>query len=114
MKYSRNEISKAGNILIESKSEDEVNIALAKINDWRTNHLQPLKVLKRKLEKSFNVTKINPYLISQRLKRLTSIIYKLDLNPQMRLGGMQDIGGFRTVLNDLKELNKVKYEIENN
>lgn len=114
MKYSRKEISRSGNILIESKSEEEINLALEKINDWRTNHLQPLKVLKRRLEKSFDFKKINPYLVSQRLKRLTSIIYKLDLNPKMGLGGMQDIGGFRAVLNDVKDLNKVKIEIENN
>lgn len=114
MKYSRKEISKAGNILTESKSDDEINIALIKINDWRTNHIHPLKVLKRRLEKALELSKINPYLISQRLKRLTSIIYKLDLNPKMGLGGMQDIGGFRAVLNDVKDLNKLKLEIEQN
>ena len=68
MKYSRKEISKSGNILIESKSKGEINIALIKINDWRTNHLQPLKVLKRRLEKSFETIKIEPYLISLILK----------------------------------------------
>ena len=46
MKYSRKEITKAGNILLTSKSEDEINDALNKINNWRTNHLEPLKVMK--------------------------------------------------------------------
>ena len=44
---------------------------------------------------------------SRRLKRLTSILYKLDLNPKMRLGGMQDIGGLRIVLPNIQTLDKL-------
>jgi len=112
MKYSRKQISKAGNTLLTSKSEDEINDALILINDWRTNHLQPLKVMKRRLVKLLENNKISPILISQRLKRLTSIEYKLDLNPQMGLGGMQDVGGYRAVLKDVKDLYKLKNILE--
>ncbi|WP_034893742.1 RelA/SpoT domain-containing protein [Gillisia sp. Hel_I_29] len=112
MKYSRKEITRAGNVLLASKSEDEINIALNKINIWRTNHLQPLKVMKRRLMKVLDKNKIEPHLISQRLKRLTSIEYKLDLNPSMGLGGMQDIGGYRAVLKDVKDLKKLKGILE--
>ena len=59
MKYSRKEITKAGNILLTSKSEDEINDALNKINNWRTNHLEPLKVMKRRLVRLLNKNKIN-------------------------------------------------------
>jgi len=113
MKYSRKEITKAGNILLTSKSEVEINEALIKINDWRTNHLQPLRVMKRRLIKILEKNKILPHLISQRLKRLTSIEYKLDLNPKMGLGGMQDIGGYRVVLKDVKDLKRLKSILEN-
>jgi putative GTP pyrophosphokinase len=51
MKFSRKEITRAGNTLLTSKSENEINDALNKINGWRTNHLQPLKVMKRRLVK---------------------------------------------------------------
>jgi putative GTP pyrophosphokinase len=44
--YSRNQLNKAGNILITSKSEIEVENALDMINQWRANHLHPLRVLK--------------------------------------------------------------------
>ena len=37
---------------------------------------------------------------------MTSIQYKLDLNPEMGLGGMQDIGGLRFVLKDVSTLEK--------
>jgi len=112
MKYSKKEITRAGNTILVSKSQEEINDALQKINDWRTSHLQPLKVMKRSLMKILAEKKIEPYLISQRLKRLTSIEYKLDLNPNMGLGGMQDIGGYRAVLKDVKDLKKTKRLLE--
>ncbi len=114
MTYSKNEITRAGNILLSSKIEDERDLAYLKINDWRTNHLQPLRVIKKKIINILGKHKITPFLVSQRLKRLTSIIYKLDLNPNMGLGGMQDIGGCRVVLKDVKELEKLKKILDNN
>ena len=112
-KYSKKEISKAGEILISSKSEEERNQAYNKISDWRANHLQPLIVMRRGLTKLLKKNKIAPILISQRLKRLTSIMYKLDLNPKMGLGGMQDIGGYRAVLKDVKDLKRLEKIFEN-
>jgi hypothetical protein len=107
MKYSRKQISKAGEKLVTSKSENDVEEALNLINNWRTNHLHPLVVLKNSLLRLLTKNRIEPNLLSQRLKRLTSIEYKLDLNPSMGLGGMQDIGGYRAVLKDVKDLRKL-------
>ena len=104
MKYSKNRISNAGKILLTSKSQDEINNAIALINEWRASHMYPLNFMKSSLSKLLNQNNIVPVLISQRLKRLVSITYKLDLNPQMGLGGMQDIGGYRAVLKDTKDL----------
>ena len=114
MKFSKKEISKAGQKVLSSKSEAERNTALIKINSWRTNHLRPLNVMKNALLRTLLKSKIEPILVSQRLKRLTSIEYKLDLNINMGLGGMQDIGGFRAVLKDTKDLLKLKEILENN
>lgn len=108
MKYSRKQISKAGEKLITSKSNIEIEEALNLINDWRTNHLHPLVVLKNNLLRLLGKNNIDANLVSQRLKRLTSIQYKLDLNPTMGLGGMQDIGGYRAVLKDVKDLKKLR------
>lgn len=107
MKYSRKQISKAGEKLVTSKSENDIEEALNLINNWRTNHLHPLVVLKNSLLRLLTKNRIEPNLVSQRLKRLTSIEYKLDLNPSMGLGGMQDIGGYRAVLKDVKDLRKL-------
>lgn len=108
MEISRKRISKEGKILLTSKSQVERNNALENINIWRTNHLHPLNVMKNYLVRMLKKMGLQPVLVSQRLKRLISIEYKLDLNENMGLGGMQDIGGFRAVLKDKKDLMKLK------
>lgn len=107
MIISKNQITKAGQILLSSKSKDEINEAIDLINKWRASHMYPLNVMKASLSRLLNRNKISPVLISQRLKRLVSITYKLDLNDSMGLGGMQDIGGYRAVLKDTKDLLKL-------
>lgn len=110
MKYSRKQISRAGNAIITSNSKKEVDEAIAMINDWRSNHAFVLDQLKPLLSKLFDDAGIEPLFSSKRLKRMTSIQYKLDLNPEMGLGGMQDIGGLRFVFQDVYSLQKA-YEL---
>ena len=104
MKYTRKEIDKTGKLLLSSKKQDEVNAAINKLNDWRSLHLIPLDILQQRIETFLSLNHVHPFLISRRLKRLTSIQYKLDMNPEMGLGGMQDIGGLRVVVNTVEEL----------
>lgn len=111
---SKSQVTKAGKILLSSKTEEERNRALEVINQWRTNHLSPLTVMKTYFSKLLVENAITPVLTSQRLKRLNSIEYKLDLNRSMALGGMQDIGGFRIVVKDIKDLLKLKKVIDEN
>lgn len=108
MIHSKNQITKAGKTLLSTKSKEERDTALDIINCWRTNHLHPLNVMRNALVRLMSKNKIDVYLISQRLKRLSSIEYKLDLNENMGLGGMQDIGGYRAVVKDTKDLFKLK------
>lgn len=114
MKFSKKEITKAGIKILSTKDIEERNKALKKINKWRANHLHPLNVMKNALLRITDKHNVKPILVSQRLKRLTSIEYKLDLNEKMGLGGMQDIGGFRTVLKDTKDLEKLKNILDKN
>lgn len=113
MKYTRKEIDKAGNILLSSKNVDDVSNAIAKINDWRSLHLIPLDELQTKVKKVLHTNKIPYVLIARRLKRLTSITLKLDLNTNMHLGGMQDIGGLRIVVSDVSDLNDLFCFLQN-
>lgn len=104
MKYSRKEIDKTGKIMLTATEQETFKQAIEKINDWRSLHLIPLDMLQQKIVAFLDFNNIRPFLISRRLKRLTSIQYKLDLNPEMGLGGMQDIGGLRVVINTVEEL----------
>lgn len=92
--------------MMSSKDVSKVNDSITVINDWRTLHLIPLEELNEQINSLLTKNKINVVLSSKRLKRLTSIQYKLDINSDMRLGGMQDVGGYRIVLQNIKDLYK--------
>jgi len=113
MKYSRNQISKAGEILLTSKNEEEVRLATNIINDWRTLHLPVLDELQEAVVSILSREKIQ-ISVSRRLKRFSSILNKLDRNPKMGLGGMQDIGGLRIVVASMDKLNNALSILENN
>lgn len=49
--------------------------------------------------------------VAERLKRLPTIIDKLDRFPHMHLSDMQDIGGVRVILKDVKSLTQFEYEL---
>lgn len=114
MKYSRKKIDKAGNALVSSKDPLVVESATKVINDWRSLHLFVLEKLKLAITNILCTNKIVPLFSSNRLKRMNSIIYKLDLNPEMHLGGMHDIGGLRFVLNDMNMLNNTFNVLQQN
>ena len=73
--------------MLTSKDQNEVKEAIEKLNDWRSLHLVPLDILQQKITDFLSANNVCPFLISRRLKRLTSIQYKLDMNPDMGLGG---------------------------
>lgn len=98
MRYGRHQIDKAGETAISSTDEILVKDAIEKINDWRSLHLLVLDKLQIGINAILKTNLIKVAFTSRRLKRLTSVLYKLDLNPKMKLGGMQDIGGIRVVL----------------
>lgn len=104
MKYTRNQINKAGEVILTSKNEEDVQKAIEIVNDWRNLHLVVLDAIQKEVVELLKRDGINIVFVSRRLKRLTSIKYKLDINPDMRLGGMQDIGGLRIVLSNTESL----------
>ena len=114
MKYGRNQINKAGDILISSSNEEEVNRAIEIINDWRTLHLPALDELQNEIVSMFEKEGIQIHIVSRRLKRLSSIQKKLDRNEGMKLGGLQDIGGLRIVVPSMSVLDKALLILEKN
>lgn len=105
---SKNQIDKAGDILRKNQSDRN---ALQLLSDWRAKHVYPLN-LAFNLVKKYTDNIGNNALYGQRLKRISSILYKLNRNPEMKLSRMQDIGGCRVILTDYNKLfvlyNKLK------
>lgn len=110
-RYSRKQVDRAGNSLINEKSsEEEVEQALEIMDNWREIHKYPLHIFKKRLKKSAESIDKN-FLTVQRLKRLYSIIRKLkrygEEGSQMKLSRMQDIAGCRAVLSDVKSARRL-------
>ena len=102
-KYSRADIDRIGPILAdENSSADELKSALATLDDWRGLHLYPMKTFDAMLR--LCVSTIDPEgFVVQRLKRTPTIGDKLRRYPSMKLGRMQDVGGLRTIVNNVCE-----------
>ncbi|WP_416866713.1 MAG: RelA/SpoT domain-containing protein [Imperialibacter sp.] len=106
-KYSRREVNRAGLILInESSTDHELNHAYAIINNWRTSHNFPLNTFQIRLRRE--AKKIDKQcLVGQRIKRLSSIKSKLERIRGINLSQIQDIGGCRVVVANVRDLDKL-------
>jgi ppGpp synthetase/RelA/SpoT-type nucleotidyltranferase len=110
--YSRGEVDRAGILLSagdELQTFDEYtnyNHALTVINNWRSAHSRPLYTFRYGVRRHAERIDQNA-IVAQRIKRLSSIRLKLQLSPNMKLSQMQDIGGCRAVLEDVKQVNIV-------
>lgn len=102
--YSRSKVDKAGDVLIAEHPElDELNEALAVINNWRSSHSRPLYTFRLGLRRYAERVDENA-LVAQRIKRLSSISLKLRLSSGMKLSRMQDIGGCRAVVSSVENV----------
>ncbi len=114
MKYGSHRISSAGDIALTSTDNAEYERAIEIINDWRSLHLIALDELQNYIVTLLKQKGIKPFAVSRRLKRLSSILNKLDRNPQSKLGTMQDIGGLRVVVASMPDLSMAYSAIVNN
>lgn len=113
--YTKEEINWAGRVVAGKKRPSKVEEEKAGLifENWRASHSYPLHTFQirlKKYAKKLDTTSI----VAQRLKRTPAIINKLTRgydgrNPSMRLYQMQDIGGCRAVLQNIK-LAKKLYE----
>lgn len=104
--YSRRDVNLAGAQLIKVNTWLDYQQALGIINNWRSSHSFPLNAFSTTLRG--RAKQIDPHaIIAQRLKRLSSISAKLLRFPDMRLSQMQDIGGCRAVVKNVKDVGKL-------
>ncbi len=104
-KFSKAKVDKAGTDLFSEDLFYSGN-SLEIIDNWRSAHNYPLNILQDGLRKRAKPI-YNDCIISQRIKRLSSITAKLRRFQSMRLSVMQDIGGCRAVLISVKQVEKL-------
>ena len=101
LKYSTKEINQAGEILKNENDGEKISKALEILDNFRSSHSYPLHIFQMNL-KNNSMKKNKDALVSQRLKRVSSIIKKLNRiyenNSSIRLSQIQDIAGCRVVV----------------
>lgn len=112
--FARNEVNAAARRYVEgSLGPDEVDHALEVINNWRSSHSFPLNTFGVRLRR--RTKEIDPAgLVAQRIKRLSSIVHKIERFPRITLTQMQDIGGCRAVLSDVAQVEEIVRDYETN
>lgn len=103
-KISRHSVDGAGRIIRLHRNDDEYRAAIETLKRWREQHILPMDSYFDACKDITNNQKYKGTVIAERLKRLPTIIDKLDRFPHMRLSDMQDIGGVRVILEDIQHL----------
>lgn len=109
-KYSKTLVDKAGASLVPDSivTWDRTDItAFDVIGNWRSSHgfaLNNYQNIVRAIAKRYG----KKFIVAQRLKRIPSIIGKLEKRSGMRLTQIQDIGGCRVVVSDMKHIEDIK------
>jgi len=113
---SKSQVNKAGRYLRRLVVGDagmdpaDLGAALDILEAWRSAHTTPLATANMGL-RSMVRTEGCRVEVSQRLKRIPTIVNKLGREPTMALGNMGDIGGCRAVLDSLDELRLVEARV---
>lgn len=107
--FSAQQVNTAGRRLATfDGTPEELADAIAVIENWRASHAYPLQAFYVTLKR--RACKINQHaLTAQRTKRLSSIALKLNLQKDMKLSQMQDIGGCRAVLSTVQQVRELEH-----
>lgn len=103
-KYSKSQVRRAGQLLLDDSVSDENFMeAFEVVENWRSCHGYPINTFQATIRAKLKRIDQNA-LVSQRLKRMESIISKLKRFPSMSLDRMQDFGGVRAVVASIEIL----------
>ena len=105
VEYSRSKIINSGKRIKDSRSTTtQIEEARKVIDNWRAAHAFPMHVIYMHLRRMASGRK--DIIVAERLKRLDSIIKKLEREPSMSLWTMQDLGGCRFIVPTIAEVYK--------
>jgi ppGpp synthetase/RelA/SpoT-type nucleotidyltranferase len=100
---------------LEDGNTEEIDEAFALVDWWRSQHARPLTSVGANLRHY-----VKPHgheghiLVTQRLKRLPTVVDKLLREPHMKLTQMADIGGCRALLPDQRAVDDVARRLRKN
>jgi len=112
LKYTRREVNEAGGFLQTPGHEpgqkliDMILQAIDVLDNFRVAHAFPLNTLQIRLRNHAKYIDENS-IIAQRLKRLSSIMFKLNRFKTMKLWDIQDIGGCRAIMHNLNHVEQL-------
>jgi GTP pyrophosphokinase len=115
--YSKRQVKRAGKLLrdlrgaleaggqepLEAFDPEAIHDATAVVEWWRSLHARPLARVNANLRYYIRKAGAVPE-VTQRLKRFSTIVHKLQREPTMTLTTMEDIGGVRAILPSQKQV----------
>lgn len=110
--FSMNRLNKAGKAF---RKGEEVSDDFLVLNDWRERCSAELSNVRSHVNatlKGLEIELKKDAIVSQRLKRLPTIVSKLRHFPQMQLSTMQDIAGIRVVFRNSEDLSRFLARIQ--
>ncbi|MBI2411488.1 MAG: RelA/SpoT domain-containing protein [Candidatus Kerfeldbacteria bacterium] len=112
-KVSRSRINKAGKTLKKEIINSDFESAVKLADNWRACHAYPINTFQSTLRTKLRKYQNEP-IVAQRLKRMPTIIDKLQRYPNMQLTTMQDIGGIRAILGSIEDVYKLAKDYREN
>lgn len=110
---SRTALNSVGDIIRARENDHTYDNAIRVLNQWREAHVISMDYYFDQCVTLSRKFKYRNTVVAQRLKRLPTIIDKLNRFPKMRISSMQDIGGVRVILTSFKLLEKFQKELGN-
>lgn len=108
---SKRGLDRAGKVIRLHQNDDEYRAAIELLNRWREQHVLPMDFFFDTCNEIAKAPQYDGALIAERLKRLPTIIDKLNRFPHMQLSSMQDVGGVRVILEGIPSLEHFDQEI---
>lgn len=118
LKFSKTLIDKSAQNIRHGCDGEEKELAIAMIQNFRELHLYPLMLMKNHLART--AVKVDrKTIVARRLKRLSTIIDKLErpsldngkTQNAIRVTRMQDIGGCRAIVKNLEQLKALREKL---
>lgn len=102
--HSKKAVRRSGDVIGDPTSTPEqIRVARDVISNFRSSHGYPLIGITMHARQ--RALRVNPEaIVAQRLKRLPTIIDKLERHPRMNVTTMQDLGGCRVILPTVAEV----------